>query len=267
MTPHATGGYAASGHETYAQWDAAYVLGALSPGERSDFERHLQECDVCRAAVLELAPTVGLLARVGGASAMRIGEPSGIDPDSVFDSNAVAVDDVGAGGDDAAADPVAAARHAIASLDRRRARRRRRTRWTLAGAAAAIMVAAAITVPVAMQPDEDPAAAFALQDVGGASLQASVRLTPVAWGTRIDLDCLYPYAGYGGSSESAGTYELALVGTDGVASTVSTWRAEPGRRARVSAGTALEVAGISSVEIRAADGAVVMRHDLTSSTG
>ncbi|WP_417563614.1 zf-HC2 domain-containing protein [Microbacterium sp.] len=241
--PHATDRHPQPEHETYAQWDAAYVLGALSPGERADFERHLQGCDACRTAVLELAPTVGLLARVGGE-----------------------VNDVGAGGDAAAAEAVA--RHAIASLDRRHARRRRRTRWVLAVAAAALVVAVAIAVPVAVHEGDHPTTALALQDVGGAALQASVRLTSVAWGTRIDLDCLYPDGGYGGYSESpGGTYELAVVGTDGVVSTVSTWRAEPGRRARVSAGTALPVAGIGSVEIRAADGVVVMRRDLSSSTG
>src|SRR3546814_8313908 len=51
-------------HDRVAQWDAAYVLGALSPADRRAYEDHLTECDECRRAVAELAPTVGLLSRV-----------------------------------------------------------------------------------------------------------------------------------------------------------------------------------------------------------
>ena len=33
--------------DRYASWDAAYVLGALSPDERSEFEAHLAGCPAC----------------------------------------------------------------------------------------------------------------------------------------------------------------------------------------------------------------------------
>ena len=51
-------------HPHFADWDAAYVLGALSPSDRRLFEAHLQECDACRAAIVEAAPTLVLLSRV-----------------------------------------------------------------------------------------------------------------------------------------------------------------------------------------------------------
>jgi anti-sigma-K factor RskA len=41
---------------------AAYVLGALAPEERAEFERHLASCDVCRDAVAAMQPTVAALA-------------------------------------------------------------------------------------------------------------------------------------------------------------------------------------------------------------
>jgi anti-sigma factor RsiW len=41
-----------------------YVLGALSPGERRRFERHLRGCPVCREEVVRLAGLPGLLARL-----------------------------------------------------------------------------------------------------------------------------------------------------------------------------------------------------------
>ena len=40
--------------DKFAQWDAAYVLGALSPAERREFEEHLASCPHCQAAVSEL---------------------------------------------------------------------------------------------------------------------------------------------------------------------------------------------------------------------
>lgn len=41
----------------------AYVLHALSDEERTEFERHLQECEACAQEVRELAATAGRLAR------------------------------------------------------------------------------------------------------------------------------------------------------------------------------------------------------------
>lgn len=51
-------------HDPYLTWDGPYVLGALDPDERHEFEMHLSECDACRTAVAELAGLPGLLARV-----------------------------------------------------------------------------------------------------------------------------------------------------------------------------------------------------------
>ena len=50
-------------HAAYTQWDASYVLGALTPSDRSEYEAHLEECDRCRASLAELASMPGLLSR------------------------------------------------------------------------------------------------------------------------------------------------------------------------------------------------------------
>ena len=47
-----------------AHYDAAYVLGSLSPTDRLEFERHLPGCERCRRSVAELAGLPGLLGRV-----------------------------------------------------------------------------------------------------------------------------------------------------------------------------------------------------------
>ena len=53
-----------SGHELFREWSAAYVLGALEPHERVEFERHLHECDLCRDEVQLVAAIPGLLAQI-----------------------------------------------------------------------------------------------------------------------------------------------------------------------------------------------------------
>lgn len=43
-------------HVHFAEWDAAYVVGALSPADRRRFEDHLEDCRACQAALAGLAP-------------------------------------------------------------------------------------------------------------------------------------------------------------------------------------------------------------------
>ena len=43
-----------AGHDEYAMWDAAYVLGSLSATDRREFEAQLADCPLCRSAVGEL---------------------------------------------------------------------------------------------------------------------------------------------------------------------------------------------------------------------
>lgn len=52
-------------HNDYATWDAAYVLGSLSPDDHREFEAHLDRCASCRQAVAELAHLPALLSLVG----------------------------------------------------------------------------------------------------------------------------------------------------------------------------------------------------------
>ena len=63
--------------DQYTTWDASYVLGALSPAERREYEAHLQTCSRCRAGVAELTGMPALLAMVDLADveAMDSGAP------------------------------------------------------------------------------------------------------------------------------------------------------------------------------------------------
>jgi anti-sigma factor RsiW len=48
-------------HDRWADAAGAYVLGAMSPPERDDFERHLATCPACREDVEELRPAAEAL--------------------------------------------------------------------------------------------------------------------------------------------------------------------------------------------------------------
>ncbi|MGW4060926.1 anti-sigma factor family protein [Amycolatopsis sp. NPDC004747] len=50
--------------DPYRDWDAAYVLGALSPAERREYEGHLGCCASCAEAVASFAGLPGILSVV-----------------------------------------------------------------------------------------------------------------------------------------------------------------------------------------------------------
>ena len=58
--------------DPFHDWDAAYVLGALSPDDRRAFEQHLAQCQACSAAVAELAGMSGLLGKLPAAEALAL---------------------------------------------------------------------------------------------------------------------------------------------------------------------------------------------------
>ena len=170
----------------------------------------------------ELSPAVSLLSRLHG-------------------------DDVA--GMTAEPDPAAAT---LLDIARARRRTRRRRAWTAVGIAAALAIAVPVGV-VAFAPR--PEVSVALDQVVAVPVDATVDLTPVAWGTRVDMTCEY-----GADAPDEGwTYVLAVIGADGSEADLSTWRVEPGRTARLSAGTALALDDIRAVEIRTASGSVLLR--------
>ncbi len=228
-------------HARFADWDAAYVLGALSPSDRRAFEAHLGQCDLCRAAIADIAPTIGLLSRVAPERAQ-----------SLLSSAPVAVTAV-------EEEPDAASRARVIDLGTRRARRRG---WWIGGlvAAAAVVVAVVVAVTSSIVPPA-PAQVVALEPLVEVPVTAPVELTGVAWGTRIDMVCSYGEAD--GEGSEGWPYALVVTAVDGTSSEVSSWQALPGATARLSAGTALSPDEIATVEIRSVNsGKVLMRADV-----
>jgi Putative zinc-finger len=241
----------AADHTRYAEWDAAYVLGALSRSERLEFEDHLDTCEKCRAAVAELSGLPGLLGRLDHARAYALAEP---DADAVAGRDVavlVAVD----------REPDldhAEAEHSRGLVTRIRARERaqklRRRVGIAAGLAAAAVLASVLTivVPPLVSPPPEPLVSAQLVPVADSSpIVATVALTPVGWGTRIDLECSYhPDASAYGPVE----YSMWVVGRDGSEQAVSSWMAAPSSTVKLASGTALAVGDIADVQLRSADG-------------
>lgn len=223
--------------------DAAYVLGALPPTERLAFERHLAGCPACERSVRQIAGLPGLLARVP-------------------------VEDVEA---DPAADPLPDTLLPTLLDHARRTERRRRWVVGLAAAAAVAAIGAASLAVVAVTgddgatPEAGPSASAGpstappqpMTAVHPGDDEATVALTPVAWGTRLDVVCRWA----GGESAEPGyhdgpapTYALVVRSTDGDVQQVATWTGLPGKTMNVSGATSLARDDIAAVEIQTSDG-------------
>ena len=225
----------------FAHLDGSYVLGALSPGERRQFEQHLSGCNQCSQSVRELAGLPGLLARVEPGI---LEEPPGEEPvpDTLLPS-------------------------LLGEVRRTQHRRTLATAGLAAAAAVLVTVGAAVTIGTTGDgsPEATPPTSItstpagrpmtAVRDVG---MQASLAFASVPWGTRLDLTCSYA-APVGRYEPQATTYSMVVRTRDGRTEQVATWRALPGRTMQLTAATAASRADIASVEVRAADGAPVLR--------
>jgi putative zinc finger protein len=223
----------------FAHDDAAYVLGALSPTDRLAFERHLATCPECAAAVRQLAGLPGLLGR--------------LTLDAVESAPAP--------------EPLPATLLPRLVEDVRRAQRRRR--WTVGlAAAAAVAVVAGGTAAVVAATDDGPAApppsaaSHPMTPLDQDRVDASVALTSVAWGTRLDLTCSYDEVSGGYHDAAPPTYSLVVRTRDGKVEQVATWKALPGRTMHLTGATALVADQIESVEVLTAAGRPVL--ELTS---
>ncbi|WP_152364872.1 anti-sigma factor family protein [Microlunatus speluncae] len=208
--------------DRFASYDAAYVLGALSPKDRQEYEQHLRECPDCATAVRELAGMPGLLSRV---------------PPSLLPT------------EEELPDPPADLLPKL--LNRVRAERLRRRvitigTATLAAAACLVLVFMIVFRPlVGDQPAAIPSAT--MSPVSNAPVWASIGLKEVDWGTKIDMHCMYEQRP--GSTRS-GVYLLVVVTKQGVAETISTWKVFPGKDARFQAATSHSINEIAAIEVR-----------------
>ncbi|WP_426595758.1 anti-sigma factor family protein [Cellulomonas sp. McL0617] len=213
--------------DQFRDWDAAFVLGALSPEDRRAYEDHLRTCDACRAAVGELAGMPGLLRMVPADEAMH-------------------------GADDFAGGEVVQ----LAALAQSARRVRRRRFATLVALAAALLVVGGLAgTYLTRQPTTPPPTAgvtttLQLEPVGAVAVTADLTLQKKGWGTRIDWSCTYPAGAW--PDGDGPTYELVLVDDAGQRSVVATWTARSTAAHGLGASSSMVTEHIRRVEIRVA---------------
>ena len=224
--------------DEFAEYDAAYILGALSPADRREFEDHLRVCASCASSVGELAGLPGLMSRVSVDQLTAEPEPV---PDTLLPSLARAV---------------------------RRERRRRLLAVGASAAAVACLVtggALALTRPA--HPAQPPVTSSASTSPGSAVLAfttvvpspvtAGARLVDMAWGTRIDLTCSYRSQGL--YPASGVPYVMVVIDRHGAAQQVATWKALANRELTVMGASSQARRDIAAVEIRTMTGRTILR--------
>jgi hypothetical protein len=206
--------------DTYREWDAAYVLGALSADERREFEKHLDGCDRCRGSVAELAGIPGILAKLPVADAVEIAaapeQPAGESP---FPELGI-----------------------VQRLARAEVRRRRRS--LIIALAAGLIVVGSLGGLWASNAFAPSVHLHEMTALGQDVVTAQVAVVPEAYGSRIVWSCQYPSTW----KQSFG-YDLVVIDAAGAATTVATW-SSAGNADGLTATTAIPATAIRAVEIR-----------------
>jgi Putative zinc-finger len=233
--------------DKFAQWDAAYVLGALSPAERREFEEHLATCPQCQLAVSELAAIPGLLAQVSPADAAMLS--MAVD-NQAEPGETAATSDTETGLIETGPPPsllpkiIKAARH-----------RRRKMVAAVAGIAAAVVLViggiAVATGLIPLRPESPQRVAFS--PVVPTAITAVADIIPDEDGTQIKVECVYAEVNDprpGGGHE---TYSIFVVDRNGNATDIKEWPATPNKQMRPSGTTPLKPSQIADLEIRQTD--------------
>ncbi|MGN9774713.1 anti-sigma factor family protein [Micromonospora sp. H33] len=221
----------------FAHDDGAYVLGALTPAERTAYERHLAGCAECRQAVAEIAVLPGLLGRLDPAGLEQFLPP----PE-----------------DSRLPDLLAAARER-----RRRERlaiRRRYALTTLAAAALALVVGLGTAAVLPGTDQRGGGEMVAMQPVAGTvPVHAEIGLTGTEWGTEVTMRCGYDSSvGY----RKASAFRLVARSADGTTEQIGSWLAGPGDDLRISGATRFTDAELVRLELVRADGTPVLAYDV-----
>lgn len=228
--------------DIYREWDAAYVLGALSPAERREFEEHIKQCEPCSNAVAELAAMPGLLGSLPTDDALNLLGPEATDI--------------------VTPDPTSA--NSLHRLTARARRRRRIQTWSagVAGVAvAAATFAGASVVSDGLNPPAQPSISVPLQKAMPGPLTADLALASVEWGTKIHMRCDYHVdPGTNGGSPPSTRIRYGLYVTDdaGTETRVSSWTSSPGETVTVAGSIDVPISDITALDVRSLDTGTVL---------
>lgn len=227
--------------DPYGSWDAAYVLGALSPSERRMYEDHLAGCRSCQRAVAQIAGLPGLLAQVPPDEALAL------DTDTL----------------DGMPPPPPALLPGLLH----RARRQRRTAALLIGVAAALLLVLGTLVVLAgrglgpFDGREQPyRVAFSPLQPTAITAVADVRPRPD--GTEIQVECVYGESNEPTPGGAYATYEIWITDRAGGEQMAKSWPAKPNRTMRPQSFSPLPESRIDHLEIRSTAGDRLLRAEL-----
>jgi len=222
--------------DIYSDWDAAYVLGALSHEERSDYEAHLAQCPACSSALALLAGIPGFLGKIDSQTA--IGLMNGSLTDSIADSIDESL--------------------FMQKLARRAAQERHKTRIRQTiGLVAAVVISVGIglttgilvhtTRGVTSSPANSIGTSWHLTNLQPQIMSADLHIISKTWGTHFDWNCTYSKtaAAWGPSVR----YNFVLTDNTGKKSTLATWSPSGGVAKGLSATTALSESQIKMLEV------------------
>jgi hypothetical protein len=227
--------------DSFSLLDAAYVLGALSPAERREFEEHLAGCTSCRLSVAELAGLPGLLGQVSPEDAAQL-----------------AAQAQPAEGD-------AAPSTLMPRLIVKQQTRRRRLVALVAGAAAALLlIIGGVAGSTGLLPFGQRNSPFllAFSEVHPSAITAIVEVVPATEGTDFQVECQYAETTEPTSGGAHAIYQIWIVDRSGTAVEAKAWPAKPNRVMTPQAHSPLKVSRITAVEIRSSEGETLLRAKL-----
>jgi hypothetical protein len=230
--------------DRFADWDAAYVLGALTPQQRHEYEDHLAFCADCRSAVGELAGMPGLLSHLPPTEALALVE------------------------DDRLGEPGADLSMPSSIAGLRPPTRNRRGMIIVTLAVVLALVAGGVIgyvlrgswAPPDFLPGSSPSAVrVAFEPVGTDRMIAVADLERDGTGTTIRIDCQYAARAGGGGHSKAYSYDLYVLDKRGERAESATWSAEPGSMAQPRLRSELPISQIGGLEIVGESGDVLVR--------
>jgi anti-sigma factor RsiW len=237
LGPPDDGGPSVGDQHRYAMWDAAYVLGSLSPTDRREFEAHMADCPACRDAVGELSGMPAMLSQLDRSDVDSLNQDTPEVSETLLPSLLNAV--------------------------RRRRRRARLVTWTGAAVAAVVLVIGVFIGVAGGFPKSAPppasVSALPMAQVGTTALTSTVSFSGERWGTFIDLNCvcLAPVSAH------HDRLAMVVVDRDGTRTQLATWVAEPGHTAMPAGSISTPIDRIAAVQVVSADdGRVLLQRSL-----
>jgi hypothetical protein len=210
------------------EWDAAYVLGALSLEDRRTYENYLAANPARAAELTELAGMPGILNALSRDEAVALTDLAGAPPSQDRPDN-------------------------VSSLAQAAAKRQQRSRrtWlaTAVAAAAALAITGGVVGATVFPRSPAPVQAVAMQAMqptprGG--LTAELAVSEKKWGTELNWACQYTKDW----SRNVGSYDIVVTTHDGVQSAVGSWKPAGDEATGLSAATSIPTSQIRTVDIR-----------------